>query len=97
MEARSSRRISASTFLALRRCRSRDLSVAKSIESHEPTAEGAVWPALAWSIARDLKISLRSKAELGVQLLFYVIVVALFPLATSPERSLLQAIGPGVL
>jgi heme exporter protein B len=30
-------------------------------------------------------------------LLFYVIVVALFPLAVSPEPVLLQALGPGVL
>jgi len=56
-----------------------------------------VFPAVAWALARDLKISLRSKAELGIQLLFYVIVVTLFPLATTPERSLLAAIGPGVL
>ena len=63
----------------------------------QPSAESAVLPALAWALARDLRISLRSKAELGIQLLFYVIVVTLFPLATTPERSLLAAIGPGVL
>jgi len=40
---------------------------------------------------------MRSKAELGVQLLFYVIVVSLFPLAASPSRDLLATIGPGVL
>jgi heme exporter protein B len=40
---------------------------------------------------------MRSKAELGVQLLFYVIVVSLFPLAASPSRDLLSTIGPGVL
>ena len=50
-----------------------------------------------WALARDLRIALRSRAELGVQLLFYVIVVALFPLAVSPEPALLQALGPGVL
>ena len=61
------------------------------------SAQGAVFPAVAWALARDLKISLRSKAELGIQLLFYVIVVTLFPLATTPERNLLAAIGPGVL
>jgi heme exporter protein B len=32
-----------------------------------------------------------------VQLLFYVIVVSIFPLATSPEPNLLGAMGPGVL
>src|SRR5207253_3259143 len=72
--------------------------MATSIESAPASsAQGAVFPAIAWALARDLKISLRSKAELGIQLLFYVIVVTLFPLATTPERSLLAAIGPGVL
>ncbi len=46
---------------------------------------------------RDCRVALRSKAELGVQLLFYVIVVSLFPLAASPSRELLATIGPGVL
>ncbi len=62
-----------------------------------PEATGAVWPAIRWAVARDLKLALRSRAELGVQLLFYVIVVSLFPLATSPERNLLATMGPGVL
>ena len=38
-------------------------------------------PPLRWAVARDLRLALRSRAELGVQLLFYVIVVSLFPLA----------------
>ncbi|HEY2817091.1 MAG TPA: heme exporter protein CcmB [Casimicrobiaceae bacterium] len=71
--------------------------MAASIESPQSTADSAVWSAFGWSVARDLKISLRSKAELGTQLLFYVIVVALFPLATTPERNLLATIAPGVL
>ena len=62
-----------------------------------PDAAGAVWPAIRWAVTRDLKLALRSRAELGVQLLFYVIVVSLFPLATSPERNLLATMGPGVL
>jgi heme exporter protein B len=57
----------------------------------------AIWPAIRWSLVRDLKIAFRSRAELGVQLLFYVIVVTLFPLATTPERTLLATMGPGVL
>jgi len=60
-------------------------------------ATDAVWPALRWAVARDLKIALRSRTELAVQLLFYVIVVSLFPLAASPDRNLLSTIGPGVL
>jgi heme exporter protein B len=46
---------------------------------------------------RDVKLALRSRAELGVQLLFYVLVASLFPLAMSPERATLALIGPGVL
>ncbi len=56
-----------------------------------------VLAAVRWGVVRDLRIALRSRAEIGVQLLFYVIVVSLFPLATSPERNLLQTLGPGVL
>jgi heme exporter protein B len=58
---------------------------------------GAILPGVRWALARDLKLALRSRAELGVQLLFYVIVVTLFPLATTPERNLLATMGPGVL
>ncbi len=58
---------------------------------------GNVWPAVRWALSRDIRLALRSRAELGVQLLFYVIVVSLFPLATSPERNLLSTMGPGVL
>src|SRR5262245_47077929 len=53
--------------------------------------------ALRWGVARDLRLALRSRSELAVQLLFYVVVVSLFPLAASPDRALLQALGPGVL
>src|SRR4249919_4145949 len=59
--------------------------------------DAAAWPAIRWAVARDLKLALRSRAELGVQLLFYVIVASLFPLATTPERTTLASIGPGVL
>jgi heme exporter protein B len=62
-----------------------------------PLADDSAWRGVGWALARDLKLALRSKAELGVQLLFYVIVVALFPLSTTPERTLLSTMGPGVL
>lgn len=68
-----------------------------SIAAVSPSLNSAVWPGVRWAVARDVKLALRSRAELGVQLLFYVIVVSLFPLATSPERNLLGAMGPGVL
>jgi heme exporter protein B len=60
-------------------------------------ADYGVLAAMRWAVARDLRVALRSRAELGVQLLFYVIVVSLFPLASSPDRALLATLGPGVL
>src|SRR4029079_6705822 len=62
--------------------------------SEAPSGVGA---ALRWALVRDLRLALRSRAELGVQLLFYVIVGSLFPLASSPERTLLATMGPGVI
>jgi heme exporter protein B len=58
---------------------------------------GIVLPGVRWALTRDFRLALRSRAELAVQLLFYVIVVSLFPLATTPERTLLSTMGPGVL
>jgi heme exporter protein B len=62
-----------------------------------PYAGDTALAGLRWAAMRDLRLAMRSRAELGVQLLFYVIVVALFPLGTTPERSLLATMGPGVL
>jgi len=63
----------------------------------DPDAGDDVLAGLRWSLARDLKLALRTPSELGVQLLFYIVVVTLFPLATSPDRALLATLGPGVL
>jgi heme exporter protein B len=72
--------------------------VAVAIATVQSEADaGGVLPGVAWALARDLRLAFRSRAELGVQLLFYVIVVSLFPLATTPERTLLATMGPGVL
>jgi heme exporter protein B len=68
----------------------------QGVESTGEPAEGA-WAGFGWALRRDLRIAVRSKAELGVQLLFYVIVVTLFPLSTAPDRTLLATLGPGVL
>jgi len=70
---------------------------ATAAASATSAAAGAILPGIRWSLARDLRIALRSRAELGVQLLFYILVVSLFPLATTPERNLLATMGPGVL
>ena len=62
----------------------------------DETHPGA-WSAFGWALVRDLRLALRSKAELGIELLFYVIVVTLFPLATSPAKNVLATMAPGVL
>jgi heme exporter protein B len=60
-------------------------------------SSGGAWRGVAWALRRDVRLALRSKAELGVQLLFYVIVVTLFPLGVGAEPNLLHAMGAGVL
>ena len=71
--------------------------MAATLEIPEESGESSVWRGFAWSLRRDLKLAIRCKAELGVQLLFYVIVVTLFPLAVGAEPLLLRTLGPGVL
>ena len=46
---------------------------------------------------RDLRIAFRRWSELAYPLIFFVIVVALFPLALSPTSAQLREIGVGVL
>ncbi len=46
---------------------------------------------------RDLNIAFRRWGDVVSSLSFFVIVTALFPLALSPKREVLQGIGPGVL
>lgn len=68
----------------------------RALETAPAASPFGAWQAVAWSLARDLRIAVRTRAELGVQLLFYVIVIMLFPLSVGPEPALLRAIGPGV-
>ena len=71
--------------------------LAPAVVSIPAVEAGGVLPGVRWALVRDLKLAMRSRAELGVQLLFYVIVVSLVPLSTNPERTLLATMGPGVL
>ncbi|HLF10748.1 MAG TPA: heme exporter protein CcmB [Gammaproteobacteria bacterium] len=47
--------------------------------------------------ARDLRVAFRRWSELAYPLIFFAIVVALFPLALSPTAAQLRDIGTGVL
>jgi heme exporter protein B len=46
---------------------------------------------------RDMKVALRQRQDLLNPLLFFVMVVTLFPLGVSPEVSFLQEAGAGIL
>ncbi|MGZ8966239.1 heme exporter protein CcmB [Methylomagnum sp.] len=48
-------------------------------------------------LKRDLLLAFRHRGELANPLLFFMIVVTLFPLGVSPEEPLLRKIAPGVI
>lgn len=46
---------------------------------------------------RDLRIAFRQRAELMLPVIFFVVIVSLFPLAISPDPAVLKKIGPGII
>ena len=46
---------------------------------------------------RDLRVVLRRRADAVAALLFFVVVVSLFPLGVGPEPALLRTLAPGVV
>lgn len=52
------------------------------------------WVAL---LRRDVMLALRQRGQLANPLLFFVMVVALFPLGMNPDPALLRTIAPGVI
>jgi heme exporter protein B len=46
---------------------------------------------------RDMRLALRSRHELANPLIFFVLVVSLFPLAITPSAERLQEMAPGVI
>jgi len=74
-----------------------DMPIENQLRGDAPARDHGALAGFYWALARDLQLAFRSRAELGVQLLFYVVVVSLFPLASTPERTLLATMGPGVL
>lgn len=64
----------------------------------DPVIESpGVGRAMAALMRRDLRLSIRQKQDLLNPLLFFVMVVALFPLGVSPDASFLREAGPGIL
>jgi len=52
---------------------------------------------LLWIIRRDVTIAMRRRTDIFVTLVFFIIVVSLFPLGIGPELDTLRLIAPGVL
>jgi len=48
-------------------------------------------------LERDLLLAVRGRGEIANPLLFFVIVVSLFPMGVSPERDTLRLLAPGVI
>ena len=49
------------------------------------------------TLKRELKIANRQRSQLVNPLFFFIMVISLFPLAVSPEPSLLRTIAPGLI
>ena len=52
---------------------------------------------LLWIVRRDVTIALRRRTDIFITLIFFVIVVSLFPLGIGPEPETLRQIAPGVV
>jgi len=48
-------------------------------------------------LIRDLRLAFRSRHELANPLIFFVLIVSLFPLAVTPKPDLLREMAPGVI
>lgn len=48
-------------------------------------------------LKRDLTLAYRTRSEIVNPLLFFVIVISLFPLAVSPDPKVLQSMAPGII
>lgn len=61
------------------------------------TTSPGLWQSMIAVLRRDLRLSVRQKQDLLNPLLFFVMVVALFPLGVSPESDFLREAGAGIL
>ena len=53
--------------------------------------------AFVFLLRRDLLLALRNRAEYAMPLLFFVLVITLFPLALGAAPELLARIAPGII
>lgn len=50
-----------------------------------------------WIVRRDLLLAMRRRSDVLTTLIFFVIVVSLFPLGVGPEMNMLRMMAPGVV
>ncbi len=60
-------------------------------------AHNELFYALSQTLARDLRIAMRQLQESAKPMIFFILVLSLFPLAISPESKFLMRIAPGVI
>lgn len=53
--------------------------------------------AFAWALARDIRLGMRSVAEILVVLGFFFVVATLFPIGVGPDPTVLARIGAGII
>jgi len=59
--------------------------------------EAGIFNAFVTVLKRDLTLAFRTRSEMVNPLLFFVMVISLFPLAVSPDPAVLRSLAPGVI
>jgi len=61
------------------------------------TRQHSYWLLFSAVFSKDVKLAFRQRAEIINPILFFLIVISLFPLAIGPEPGLLNRIAPGII
>jgi len=64
---------------------------------HSRPEPAGLWDVWLTTVVRELRLAFRRPGDMATPLIFFAIVVSLFPLAVSPDKQLLMKFGPGVL
>ena len=61
------------------------------------TRQHSYWLLFSAVFTKDVKLAFRQRAEIVNPILFFLIVISLFPLAIGPEPGLLARMAPGII
>ena len=61
------------------------------------TRQHSYWQLFVAVFSKDVKLAFRQRAEIVNPILFFLIVISLFPLAIGPEPGLLSRMAPGII